>query len=220
MSERRSGDVTEIESGERVTGWRSVFSMPSAYRVSQRLIGADRFRTWVVDHLLEVAPGESIVDIGCGTADILDDLPPCDYVGIDHSDRYIHAARERFGSRGTFVTQGAADSAELAERQASIVMMIGVLHHLSDDEVRDALRLAGRLLAPGGRFVSIDPTFTADQHPVARWLAARDRGQFVRTPERVEELLSEAFASVESDVKHDLLRVPYSHVAVRAREPR
>lgn len=209
---------------ERVTGLRAVFSLPAAYRLAQRLIGAESFRRTLIDDVLAVTPGERILDIGCGTADILDDLPAVDYVGFDHSDDYIRSARNRFGDRGRFVT-GAAGTDQLATghlapvSERDLAMAIGVLHHLSDEEVREALTLARDMLRPDGRFVSIDPTFAPGQHRIGRWLASRDRGQHVRTPEATQALVAELFPDASVTVRHDLLRVPYSHVICQATRP-
>ena len=78
------------------------------------------------------------------------------------------------------------------------------------------LELAAAVFEPGGRFVSIDPTTTDGQHPVARFLAARDRGRNVRTPEALAHLVSEVMTQVVLTVRTDLLRVPYSHAIVSA----
>ena len=96
-------------------------------------------------------------------------------------------------------------------------MSIGVLHHLDDDEVLAALQTAKTVLASDGRFVSVDPTFADGQHPIGRFLASRDRGQHVRTPNETEALVTQVFNDVSVRTRHDLLRVPYSHVLVEAR---
>ena len=96
-------------------------------------------------------------------------------------------------------------------------MAIGVLHHLDDDTAVEVFGLASASLAPGGRFVSIDPTIVDGQSPIARFLASQDRGQNVRTPEQTAQLLEPYFDDVSIVVRHDLLRVPYSHVIAEAR---
>lgn len=201
---------------ERLTGLRAVLSLPAAYRFAQNLIGAESFRRALIDDILEVERDERIIDIGCGTADILEHLPPVDYVGFDHSIDYVNAARKRYGSRGRFIA-GTSESPELADvSERTLAMAIGVLHHLDDHQVRDALCLARDKLAGNGRFVSIDPTLADGQHPIGRFLANRDRGQHVRTPDETASLVSEVFPTATVRVRHDLLRVPYSHVIVVA----
>jgi len=54
--------------------------------------------------------GETIVDIGCGSATILKFIPlDAEYLGIDISENYIRAARKRFSARGTFFLGSARD---------------------------------------------------------------------------------------------------------------
>ena len=197
------------------TGIRSVLSLASVYRFAQRAIGAEAFRETLASEVLNVSEGDRILDIGCGTADILAHLPDVDYLGFDSSDRYVEAARERFGDRGRFVTAAPVDVDDsLGDR--TLVMAIGVLHHLDDETAHEALELAATALQPGGTFVSVDPTLTDDQHAVARFLIKRDRGQFVRTPEQMQHLVSDHFDEVGMEVRHDMLRTPYTHLIVRA----
>ena len=197
------------------TGIRSVLSLASVYRFAQRAIGADAFRETLASEVLNVDEGDRILDIGCGTADILDHLPDVEYLGFDSSDRYVEAARERFGDRGRFVTAVPTDVDDTFGDR-TLVMAIGVLHHLDDETAHEALELASNALRPGGTFVSVDPTLTDDQHAVARFLIERDRGQFVRTPEQMQILVRDHFDDVGMEVRHDMLRTPYTHLIVRA----
>jgi ubiquinone/menaquinone biosynthesis C-methylase UbiE len=81
-----------------------VLSLAPAYRLAQRAIGADRFRRVVVDEVICPTRDDRVLDIGCGTADILEHLGGiADYVGFDPNGGYVQAARAKFGDRGTFV---------------------------------------------------------------------------------------------------------------------
>jgi ubiquinone/menaquinone biosynthesis C-methylase UbiE len=145
------------------------------YRTAQRLIGADSFRHTLVSDILDLDTDDRVIDIGCGTADILEHLPELDYVGFDPSQRYVDDARARFGYRGTFLT-AAAEHFEAADADRTMAMAIGVLHHMNDESVTELFELARSVLEPGGRLVTIDPALVDGQHRIARLLVSRDRG--------------------------------------------
>lgn len=195
---------------QRTTGWRSAFSLPTVYRFAQRAIGSPEVREAFVREQLRPVPGDRILDIGCGTGDIVALLDDVDYVGYDPSEEYIESARERFGDRGSF-SVGSVGSVDLPAGSFDICVAKGVLHHLDDDAATELFREAARVLRPGGRLVTMDPVFTPDQHRVARFLAERDRGENVRRLEEYEALARTAFEQVTGQVRHDLLRLPYSH---------
>ncbi len=130
--------------------------------------------------------------------------------GYDPSAEYIDAARERYGDIGQFFV-GEVGAVELEADSFDICIAKGVLHHLDDDAAVALFSEAARVLRPGGRIITMDPTFTDDQARIARFLAERDRGENVRTPSGYEQLALEAFEQVDVQVRHDLLRVPYSH---------
>lgn len=202
---------------EIVTGLRSIFSVPAVYSLAQRAVGAEKLRKRLVNDVLGIRTGMRILDIGCGPADILAQFPEVDYVGFDHSESYIDSARARFGDRGKFFNLSATDVDLDDFAPRDLAMSVGVLHHLDDDEVLDALQTAKAVLGAEGRFVSVDPTFAEGQHPIGRFLASRDRGQHVRTPAETEALVTQVFNNVTVQARHDLLRIPYSHVLVAAR---
>jgi len=48
-------------------------------------------------------PGDKVIDIGCGSAEVLRYLPDVDYIGIDINPDYIAFARRTYGNKGTFL---------------------------------------------------------------------------------------------------------------------
>jgi len=201
------------------SGIRAVLSSPRVYDVFQRLMGGHVGRTDFSAHVVRAHPGTRVLDIGCGTGDLLAYLPDgVEYHGWDISASYIEAARARFGSRGAFHS-GLVSEADLAGLPPfDVVIASGVLHHLDDDEVRAFARLARRALAGHGRLATIDPVWAPGQHPIARALIARDRGQHVRTPEAYTALLRSVFPDVTGTLRHRRW-VPYTHWMMEARQP-
>jgi SAM-dependent methyltransferase len=189
---------------------RSALALPWVYRLFGRLVGGDARSAFVRDYL-KVRPGQRILDIGCGPADLLACLPEVDYVGIDLSAHYIEAARARYGKRGRFICESVADTVVREPASADLVTAMGVLHHLDDAEARRLLEVARQALKPGGRFVALDGVWHPDQSRLARWVLSKDRGRFIRTAEAYVALARDIFASVASHVRHDMIRIPYSH---------
>jgi SAM-dependent methyltransferase len=194
---------------------RSVFNLPVAYRLFQKAVAGRHHETYVREYVKPL-PGQRVLDIGCGPGDVLDYFPPVQYVGFDNNPKYIRAAQARFGTRGTFRCESVSDcrleSAVGEPGSCDIVMAHGVMHHLNDPEVRALLALARRALKPEGRLVTLDGGYVPGQSLVARALLALDRGKFVRRAEAYRALASEVFGEVCMDVRHDMIRVPYTHV--------
>jgi SAM-dependent methyltransferase len=170
-----------------------------------------RFRERYIEEYVQPRPGERVFDIGCGPGDVLDHLPAVDYTGIDISPAYIRAAQGRFGCRGVFRCEDAAQAMLRQPASFDLVLANGVLHHLPDADARRLLLLARQALKPGGRLVTHDPCFVARQSRLARLLLRLDRGRFVRTQPGYAALARSIFRAVQSHIRHDLLAVPYTH---------
>lgn len=200
------------------SGLRAALSLPSVYDFVQNLVGARRARIELVRDYLRPQPCQTLVDVGCGTGEMLDALPgDIRYIGFDLSPRYIDSARQRYGARARFECMDVAQAATLDVGNADLALAFGLLRHLEDDEVRALLGVLCGLLAPGGRVITIDPTLTLGQHPIAAFVARRDRGRNVRSPEGYRALAEGVFEHVEAEVRHDLLRIPYSHCILQMR---
>lgn len=191
------------------------------YQFLQDLLAGDKARRLLIDDHLRPADGMRIIDVGCGSASLLPYLGAVDYTGVDPNPDHIRNATQRFATHGRagqtarFHCAGADQISVLSEGYFDLVMSIGVLHHLRDSEAADLCRAVAALLAPGGRFVTVDPAFVDGQHLIARWLAAHDAGKAVRSPQGYQDFFAD-FAQVRTTVRHDLLRLPYTHCIIEA----
>jgi SAM-dependent methyltransferase len=188
----------------------SVFSNPTVYSAFQNLMGAHQLRKMFVTEYIRPAVNCSILDIGCGPADILEHLPRVNYVGYDISPLYIAKASERFGGQGVFRCQELKNSDIEAMQSVDIVLAMGLLHHLDDDVAVDVMKMASRALKPGGRLLTFDPCIDKGQNFLARFLVTNDRGQNVRTKVGYESLASRVFEAPRVEVRHRAW-VPYTH---------
>ena len=137
--------------------------------------------------LLNLAPGERVLEVGCGTGVFLPALaaavgPDGQVVGLDHNPGFLEEARQRAITAGvsTLVTLEVADAMRLPFPDASFdaAHVERVLMHLADPDA--ALREMRRVLRPGGRLVAAEPdsagvrTDHPDDPEVMALIAAQD----------------------------------------------
>jgi SAM-dependent methyltransferase len=200
------------------TGLHTILDRPGVYERVQRLLGARASRQRIVHEFLRPVAGSRILDVGCGTGSLLDDLPPdVDYVGFDLNPKYIDAARKKYGHRARFYCARAGVGGDgLEERSFDFLVAKSLLHHLNDAEAHQLLQTAARLLRAGGVFFSSDAVRHEGQSAIARLLVALDRGRSIRTPDAYTALAESHFPIVETHLLTDLLAIPYSHFLMRA----
>ncbi len=191
---------------------RNLLSFSPVYRAFQDLMGGNARREYV-QRYLKPEPGMRVLDIGCGPGDILRYLDPSiDYTGVDLSSAYIAHARKNFGDRGRFLNESVSDLAVREPASFDRVMANGLFHHLNDAEAVHLLDIAKQALKPDGCFVSIDPCYEPGQSAIARYLINKDRGDHVRRRPEYVALARSAFPNVNYEIRHDLTRVPYTHL--------
>jgi 2-polyprenyl-3-methyl-5-hydroxy-6-metoxy-1,4-benzoquinol methylase len=202
------------------SGIRSILSFPIFYDLSQKIFGVKKLRAILIDKYMLVNPNDRLLDIGCGTAEILDCLPKnITYVGFDASNDYIKMAKEKYRDRNAqFFAKLVTDSNLGDFEPFDIVITTGVLHHLDDNEVIHLFSLAKQFLKPNGRIITIDPCYLEEnQRNLARFIISRDRGQNVRTSNQYRKLAENIFSNVRLYVRNDLLHIPYDHAILECK---
>ena len=174
-------------------------------------------QNWFANSVIRPTRGQRLLDIGCGTATVLANLVNVKYVGIDHNAEYIDKARARFGDKGNFHCIDINDATFRDFGTFDSVLLLGVIHHLRDHEVNILMQAIPYVLNPDGVLVTFDCSIVSGQHPIAWLLAKLDRGRYARSPQRYRELLESHFEIETEIVRHDLLKVPYTHAIFRAK---
>jgi ubiquinone/menaquinone biosynthesis C-methylase UbiE len=120
-----------------------------------------RFR----ERLLEPAhlePGESVLDIGCGTGTLAiaakRRVGSADVRGIDASPEMIARAKRKAARAGMDIVFEItpAQSLPFPDARFDVVLSTVMLHHLPRAARGQAVREARRVLKPGGRLLAVD----------------------------------------------------------------
>jgi SAM-dependent methyltransferase len=193
--------------------FRPILNLPWAYQMWGSVVGSDGYRKTLAKEHIRARPSDRILDVGCGPGSMVPYLPRSEYVGFDANPDYIQQARRRFPE--AHFTCDRVNEYNLPQSEYfDIVIALGILHHLEDKEAVQLFRMARRTLKPQGRLITLDGVWVAGQSRFARFLLSRDRGRFVRRAEQYVALASTSFSTVNSTVRHDMLRIPYSHLVL------
>ncbi|MBW8770936.1 MAG: methyltransferase domain-containing protein [Gemmatimonadetes bacterium] len=126
-------------------------------------LGRDRALRDRLAGLAQLAPGESVLDVGCGTGSLalaakrrVGDTGTVD--GVDASPDMIALATRKATRAGAAVTfrVGTAERLPYPDASFDAVMATLMLHHLPAPLRRDFAREALRVLRPGGRILAVD----------------------------------------------------------------
>jgi FkbM family methyltransferase len=151
-------------------------------------------------HLARIVPGESILDVGCGTGTLAIVAkqrvgPTGRVVGIDPSPEMIARAckKARKAAAGVIFEKAAGEQLPFPDATFDAVLCITVLHHLSQEARRRCVFEIRRVLKEGGRLLAVD--FGGAASARHSWVAHfRHHARF--DLRQVEPLLSEAGLSV------------------------
>lgn len=196
---------------QRITSIYKLITFPSVYEGVQTALGARKLRRYLANGPLQTRPGDRVLDVGCGPATLRPLLGDVEYLGMDLNAPHIAQATEKYGHMGRFICGNAVSDIENAPGPFDLIICLGLLHHLDDDEAEVLITALSTRLAPGGRLVTNDPVFIERQNPVARFIKNRDSGENIRTKAGYTALFAKARGQLESAILSGRLHVPYNH---------
>jgi SAM-dependent methyltransferase len=127
-----------------------------------------------------------IIDIGCGygipAVWLLEIYPAAKVYGLEPDEGRVLIASSVIGSRGS-VEVGRAPALPAIEGEADTVMMLDMLHLISDDELNLVLQRIFQKLSPGGTLLIRATVPSNKKIPWKRWIEAI-RLKLIHTPER------------------------------------
>jgi ubiquinone/menaquinone biosynthesis C-methylase UbiE len=183
--------------------------------------GRDKAIREKLKELAAPAPGEKVLDVGCGTGTLALALKSSvgtgEVHGIDASPEMIEVAKEKAAKAGSAIDFRVAliEAIPFPDATFDLVTSSLMLHHLPVDLKRAGLAEIRRVLKPGGRFMATD--FAAQSHsPLGHLLAIFGHSRGESTVDKLMPMLKEAgFGDAEG--------IPTRHknfAFVRARKPR
>lgn len=156
------GTGTDTQYGGRIYDWWSRHTKALDLLYQMAFLGREKeFRRLAID-TLNLAPGESILEIGCGTGNSFEALrravgPDGTVVGIDASRGMTHAARDRIRKKGwqnVHVLRGDARRPPVPDGAYHAAYAAMSLSAVADPE--QAIKLIETTLRAGGRFIVLD----------------------------------------------------------------
>jgi 2-polyprenyl-3-methyl-5-hydroxy-6-metoxy-1,4-benzoquinol methylase len=189
--------------GDRRGFFYNLLNRPIVFNTLRSIL--DGGQVGYVARILENAESGSVLDVCCGCG-AFSRVPHAGYTGIDYNENFIRHARRKYGSKG--VAFRACDIRELdLRRRYDVSMLINSLHHFSDSETLAVLTLM--------REVTRGTVLIHDLAPrkgfISKFFYAIDRGEYVRTVQRQEELLSAAGLNIRKRLLHRTFPGIYVH---------
>ena len=185
---------------QKTSGIHKIFSYPFFYSLTQKIMSGVSTRSFLVKDIIN--KDDKVLDIGCGTAKIIESLPPVYYYGYDISKKYINYAKKKYISNRNKFFCKKFNTTELNKLpKFDFVLLFGIIHHLDDYELYDLFCIIKKALKKNGKVITCDPVFINNQNFIAKFLIEKDVGENVRYKDCYLKLLKKYFKNIKFKVK-------------------
>jgi len=195
-------------------GIRQILEFPQIYNFKRILFGGNNYKAKYYNELFCKPHIKSVLDIGCGTGEMLQYLPKSvDYVGLDMEEKYIKYCQEQYSiyPKAKFFLESVGEVYHQEwENSFDAINAHGLMHHLADSDCKTLLKHCYNYLKPGGFLITVDSVFYSKQGFLSRFLVSLDRGQNIKTPSGYLEVASKVFDEIDGELITNHIRIPYS----------
>jgi 2-polyprenyl-3-methyl-5-hydroxy-6-metoxy-1,4-benzoquinol methylase len=182
---------------------------PLIYKIIQGVMSGTSFRNGIIKKNI-TKNNLKILDIGCGPAQILEHIPKCDYYGYDIDRRSIQYAKKKYYQKNYHFYCKKFNKTELKKLpKFDFIIFFGILHHLSNKEVYEILKLCKKIMKKNSKLLTEDPILLENQNVIAKFLIKKDRGLNVRDKQEYINLLKKHFKKIKNKVTHQYF-IPYT----------
>jgi 2-polyprenyl-3-methyl-5-hydroxy-6-metoxy-1,4-benzoquinol methylase len=194
---------------QKITGIYKILSFFLFYRLTQRIMSGVSFRNNFVKNIIK-NKNNYILDIGCGTADILESIPNNHYYGFDISKNYINYAKNKFlNNNYHFFNEKFNQNAIKNLPKFDFVILFGILHHLSNIEINNLFVNIKKVLKKSCVILIVDPVLIEKQNFISKLLIKLDRGKNIKNFKEYNITLKKHFRKVTYKITHQKF-VPYT----------
>ena len=153
-----------------------------------------------------------ILDIGCGTANILNVLSNnLKYYGFDANKKCIIYAKNKYINQNFFCKIFNEKNSKIVPK-VDVIILNAVLHHLDNKEITLLLELLKKKIKDKGKIIIIEPFYSRITFSFANILVKirdkigeYDRGNFVRSINEYKKLISKKLKIKKVQVEYPLL---------------
>ena len=200
---------------QNTSGFYKLFSYPILYSLTQKIMSGESKRASLVKNI--VTKNSKLLDIGCGTAKIIESLPQINYYGYDISKKYIRYAKKKYSSKKYNFYCKKFNFKEIKKLpKFDFILLFGIMHHLDDTELRKTLFLLKKVLKTKGTLLTCDPIFIKKQNIFANFLIKSDVGKNVRYKKDYLKLLNKNFKKIKVKI-HNQSFIPYTWFSTQCR---
>jgi len=194
---------------QRINQIYNFINSPLVYRIIQYIMSGTSFRNSIIKKNIKKS-NLKILDIGCGPAQILEQIPRCDYYGYDIDQRSIQYAKKKYRQKNYHFYCKKFNKTEIKKLpKFDFVIFFGILHHLSNKEADKMLTLCKRIMKKNSKLLTEDPILLEKQNIIAKFLIEKDRGINVRQKKEYINLLKKHFKKIKNKVTHQFF-IPYT----------
>ena len=187
----------------------NLINNPLIYKIIQGVMSGTSFRNGIIKKNI-TKNNLKILDIGCGPAQILEHIPKCDYYGYDIDRRSIQYAKKKYYQKNYHFYCKKFNKTELKKLpKFDFIIFFGILHHLSNKEVYEILKLCKKIMKKNSKLLTEDPILLENQNVIAKFLIKKDRGLNVRDKQEYINLLKKHFKKIKNKVTHQYF-IPYT----------
>ena len=157
-----------------------------------------------VAKIINSKPNDNVLEIACGPALILDYLSELNYIGIDQNQTHLNFAIKKYSKRKNikFINADILNYDFSKHHNFDTILMLGFLHHLSNEELFSLLPKVVDLLEKdntNAKLVTFDPVRTK-YHFISNKLCDLDVGRYVRYNKEYKEILNKYFYIKQSKI--------------------